>query len=65
MNQNGEVLLVWTEGTAWQKGPSLAYQLYSRAGEPIVEKFGVKLTGNGLLVEVIACPEAAQLPNSA
>ncbi len=38
MNQNGEVLLVWTEGTAWQKGPSLAYQLYSRAGEPIVEK---------------------------
>jgi hypothetical protein len=38
MNQNGEVLLVWTEGTAWQKGLSLAYQLYSRAGEPIVEK---------------------------
>jgi len=37
MNQNGEILLVWTEGTGWQKGGSLAYQLYSRAGKPMAE----------------------------
>lgn len=34
VNDRGEVLLVWTEGTGWQKGGSLAYQLYDRAGKP-------------------------------
>jgi hypothetical protein len=33
VNEKGEVLLVWTEGTGWQKGGSLAYQIYSRSGE--------------------------------
>ena len=37
VNQNGEVLLVWTEGTGWQKGGSLAYQIYDRAGQPTAE----------------------------
>jgi hypothetical protein len=32
MNRNGEVLLVWTEGTGWQKGGSLAWQVYDGAG---------------------------------
>jgi hypothetical protein len=35
VNSNGEVLLVWTEGTGWQKGGSFAYQLYDQAGRPI------------------------------
>src|SRR5215831_12503024 len=26
INQNGEVLFVWTEGTGWQKGGSLAFE---------------------------------------
>jgi hypothetical protein len=38
VNQNGEVLLAWTEGTGWQKGGSLAYQIYDRSGKPTAEK---------------------------
>lgn len=38
VNQSGEVLLVWTEGTGWQKGGGFAWQLYSAAGEPTSEK---------------------------
>jgi hypothetical protein len=38
INQNGEVLLAWTEGTGWQKGGSLAYQLYDRTGRATTEK---------------------------
>ena len=26
--------MVWTEGTAWNKGGSLAWQLYDAAGQP-------------------------------
>jgi hypothetical protein len=31
---DGRMLLVWTEGTAWNKGGSLAWQLYDTAGRP-------------------------------
>jgi hypothetical protein len=34
INQNGEILFVWTEGTGWQKGGSFAYQIYDRSGRP-------------------------------
>jgi hypothetical protein len=37
VNDKGEVLLVWTEGTGWQKGGSLACQLYDQAGRPTAE----------------------------
>jgi hypothetical protein len=37
VNAKGEVLLVWTEGTGWQKGGSFAYQIYDGAGRPIGE----------------------------
>jgi hypothetical protein len=37
VNSKGEVLFVWTEGTGWQKGGSLAYQLYDPAGRPTAE----------------------------
>jgi hypothetical protein len=30
----GQVLLVWTEGTGWQKGGSLVWQLFNAAGNP-------------------------------
>ena len=30
---NGQVLLVWTEGTGWSKGGSLAWQLFDDAGK--------------------------------
>jgi hypothetical protein len=33
-NARGETILVWTEGTGWQKGGSLAWQVFDRAGRP-------------------------------
>jgi hypothetical protein len=34
-NARGEVLLAWAENTGWNKGGSIAWQLYDRKGEPI------------------------------
>lgn len=34
----GETLLVWTEGTGWQKGGALAWQMFDAAGKPTAEK---------------------------
>jgi hypothetical protein len=33
-NPQGEVLLAWAEGTGWQKGGAVAWQLYDKAGNP-------------------------------
>jgi hypothetical protein len=33
-NARGQTMLVWTEGTGWQKGGSLAWQLFDREGRP-------------------------------
>lgn len=32
---NGDVLMVWTEGTGWQRGGSLAWQIYDAQGKPV------------------------------
>jgi hypothetical protein len=37
-NARGDTLLVWTEGTGWKKGGSLAWQLFDRSGHPTAEK---------------------------
>ena len=34
VNRDGAVLLVWTEGTGWQKGGSLAWQIFDSGGQP-------------------------------
>lgn len=34
-NSRGQVLLAWTEGTGWKQGGSLAWQLFSRSGQPL------------------------------
>jgi hypothetical protein len=34
-NKNGQILLVWTEGTGWAKGGSLSWQLFDNAGNPL------------------------------
>jgi hypothetical protein len=34
-NAAGQVLVVWTEGTGWQKGGSIAWQIYDNKGEPL------------------------------
>lgn len=35
MNFRGETILLWTEGTGWQRGGSLAWQLFDRNGNAI------------------------------
>ena len=37
-NARGETLLVWTEGTGWKKGGSLAWQLYDSQRKPMGER---------------------------
>jgi hypothetical protein len=38
INDKGEVLFVWTEGMGWQRGGSLAWQLYDTSGQLTSEK---------------------------
>jgi hypothetical protein len=38
VNRRGEVILVWTEGGAWGKGGSLAWQVFGRDGTPAAER---------------------------
>jgi hypothetical protein len=47
INGDGDVLLVWTERTAWNKGGSVAWQVFTAAGEPVE---GASRTGEGLPV---------------
>jgi hypothetical protein len=37
-NARGETILVWSEGTAWQKGGALAWQVFDKSGRPTAEK---------------------------
>jgi hypothetical protein len=37
VNKNGDVLVVWTEGTGWNRGGALAWQVYDKAGNPTSE----------------------------
>jgi hypothetical protein len=36
-NGQGEVLLVWTEGTGWEKGGSVVWQVFDHSGKPLPE----------------------------
>jgi hypothetical protein len=38
VNAAGETLLAWTEGTAWERGGAVAWQLYDKNGSPLPEK---------------------------
>jgi hypothetical protein len=37
-DSRGETILVWTEGTGWKKGGSLAWQVFDRDGKPTADK---------------------------
>ena len=39
-NSQGDVLLAWTEGTAWKRGGSLAWQVFDAQGRPSEVKGG-------------------------
>ena len=38
INSQGESILAWTEGTGWQKGGALAWQVFDRDGKPTGSK---------------------------
>ena len=37
-NDHGEVLLAWAEGTGWNKGGAVAWQVYDKDNNPTAEK---------------------------
>lgn len=57
-NAQGQVLLVWDEGTAWQRGGHLAWQLFDRDGKALPER---GLLQNGIpvwgLATAVALPD--------
>ncbi len=57
-NVRNETILVWTEGTGWQKGGALAWQVFDRNGRPsgAIERLdgGVPVWG---LATVVAAPD--------
>jgi hypothetical protein len=38
VNHDGDVLLAWTEGTDWERGGALAWQVYDKTGQPTAER---------------------------
>jgi hypothetical protein len=39
-NSRGQVILVWTEGTDWQRGGEVAWQVFDASGQPIADAAG-------------------------
>jgi hypothetical protein len=37
-SKTGDILLVWTDGTGWQRGGAVAWQLFDRTGKPLEER---------------------------
>jgi len=57
INARGDILLAWTEGTAWNRGGSVAWQVFDRDGKPTGEggrAAGVPVWG---LVSAVARPD--------
>jgi hypothetical protein len=38
VSPNGETIVAWTEGTGWQQGGALAWQVFGSSGQPTAEK---------------------------
>jgi hypothetical protein len=38
VNGKGEILLAWTEGVGWNRGGSVAWQVYDHDGKPTAER---------------------------
>lgn len=56
-NAKGQLLIVWTEGTGWQKGGSLVWQVYEADGKP------TKQSGRAEGVPVWGLPTAYARPD--
>jgi hypothetical protein len=53
-NAGGETILVWTEGMGWEKGGSLAWQVFGKDGKPTGEKGHAEGVPTWSLVTVFA-----------
>jgi hypothetical protein len=53
-NAKGETILVWTEGMGWNRGGSLAWQVYDQTGKPTSEKGSADGVPTWSLVAVFA-----------
>jgi hypothetical protein len=58
-NAKGEVLLAWTEGTAWAKGGAVAWQVYDSSGNPTSEKGRANGVPTWSLVAAVAKPDGS------
>jgi hypothetical protein len=56
-NARGETILVWTEGMGWERGGSLAWQVFDRDGRPTAEKGRTAGVPTWSLVAVFARPD--------
>jgi hypothetical protein len=58
VNRRGEMILAWTEGTGWERGGALAWQVYDARGEPTAERGrsagAIPVWG---LPAAVACPD--------
>lgn len=60
-NARGEVLLAWTEGTGWQRGGTLAWQMFGPEGRPIGEINRAEGVPVWSLVSAVARPDGSFL----
>jgi len=59
LNGRGETILAWTEGMGWQKGGSVAWQVFDREGKPICQIGRAKGVPTWSLVAVFARPDGS------
>jgi hypothetical protein len=57
VNARGEVILAWTEGMGWNRGGSVAWQVYDRDGKPTAERGHAPGVPVWSLVAVFARPD--------
>lgn len=58
-NERGQMILVWTEGMGWQKGGSVAWQLFEEAGKPLGKLGRADGVPTWSLVAVFARPDGS------
>jgi hypothetical protein len=58
VNRKGEILLAWTEGTGWERGGDLAWQVFSPSGKATVDEGRIPNA-----TPVWGLPSAVALPN--
>jgi hypothetical protein len=56
-NDRGETILVWTEGMGWNRGGSMAWQIYDRAGKLTRERGRADGVPTWSLATVVARPD--------